>query len=257
MTASRSRNTARSRARSACVLPMTARLSVYNAPAIFVGKHCASGVYVKNCQYCAPRVGHRVAAKWRIDERLSVIDATRIDQQPPSLSDGGHGRLRGGRRGVRGGAVHRLLEPERSGPRRSARRSPSMPRSSRTGQMLKVVWRGQPVFVVRRSKAVARRKLRDHDDLLADPNSTSSHPARLHQGFRAPRARAIPSTGSVWRSARTSAVRRSARSSRTTRSRWRAPISGRTGRADSIARATARSSTFRAGCSRACRRRRT
>ena len=48
------------------------------------------------------------------------------------------------------------------------------------GQMLKVVWRGQPVFVVRRSKAVVAQ-LGNHDDLLADPNSNDSHAARLHQ----------------------------------------------------------------------------
>ena len=41
------------------------------------------------------------------------------------------------------------------------------------GQMLKVVWRGQPVFVVRRSKAVIDA-LGGHNDLLADPNSDDS-----------------------------------------------------------------------------------
>jgi ubiquinol-cytochrome c reductase iron-sulfur subunit len=41
------------------------------------------------------------------------------------------------------------------------------------GQMLKVVWRGQPVFVVRRSKAVIDQ-LGGHDDLLADPKSDDS-----------------------------------------------------------------------------------
>jgi len=41
------------------------------------------------------------------------------------------------------------------------------------GQMLKVVYRGQPVFVVRRSKAVVAALL-DHNDLLADPNSNES-----------------------------------------------------------------------------------
>ena len=41
------------------------------------------------------------------------------------------------------------------------------------GQMLKVVWRGQPVFVVRRSKAVVAQ-LGNHDDLLADPKSDDS-----------------------------------------------------------------------------------
>ncbi len=41
------------------------------------------------------------------------------------------------------------------------------------GQMLKVVWRGQPVYVVRRSKAVVD-SLGGHDDLLADPKSEDS-----------------------------------------------------------------------------------
>jgi len=41
------------------------------------------------------------------------------------------------------------------------------------GQMLKVVWRGQPVFVVRRTKAVIDG-LSSHDDLLADPKSLDS-----------------------------------------------------------------------------------
>jgi ubiquinol-cytochrome c reductase iron-sulfur subunit len=41
------------------------------------------------------------------------------------------------------------------------------------GQMLKVVWRGQPVFIVRRTKAVIDQ-LGGHDDLLADPKSEDS-----------------------------------------------------------------------------------
>ena len=41
------------------------------------------------------------------------------------------------------------------------------------GQMLKVVWRGQPVFIVRRSKAVIDQ-LGGHDALLADPKSEDS-----------------------------------------------------------------------------------
>ena len=41
------------------------------------------------------------------------------------------------------------------------------------GQMLKVVWRGQAVFVVRRVKAVVDQ-LAGHDDLLADPKSDDS-----------------------------------------------------------------------------------
>jgi len=41
------------------------------------------------------------------------------------------------------------------------------------GQMLKVVWRGQPVYVIRRSKAVVDG-LAAHDDLLADPKSLDS-----------------------------------------------------------------------------------
>ena len=41
------------------------------------------------------------------------------------------------------------------------------------GQMLKVVWRGQPVFVVRRSQAVIAQ-LGNHDALLEDPKSEDS-----------------------------------------------------------------------------------
>src|SRR5271169_3266539 len=41
------------------------------------------------------------------------------------------------------------------------------------GQMLKVVWRLQPVFVIRRSKAVLNA-IANHNDLLADPNSDES-----------------------------------------------------------------------------------
>jgi ubiquinol-cytochrome c reductase iron-sulfur subunit len=41
------------------------------------------------------------------------------------------------------------------------------------GQMLKVVWRGQPVFVVRRTAAIIA-ELGNHDALLADPTSDDS-----------------------------------------------------------------------------------
>ena len=41
------------------------------------------------------------------------------------------------------------------------------------GQMLKVVWRGQAVFVVRRAKVVIDQ-LAGHDEMLADPNSDAS-----------------------------------------------------------------------------------
>jgi len=41
------------------------------------------------------------------------------------------------------------------------------------GQMLKVMWRGQPVFIVRRTKAILDQ-LGGHDDRLADPKSKDS-----------------------------------------------------------------------------------
>jgi ubiquinol-cytochrome c reductase iron-sulfur subunit len=41
------------------------------------------------------------------------------------------------------------------------------------GQSMKVVWRGQPVYIVRRSKAVLEQ-IKNHDRLLADPNSDDS-----------------------------------------------------------------------------------
>jgi ubiquinol-cytochrome c reductase iron-sulfur subunit len=42
-----------------------------------------------------------------------------------------------------------------------------------SGQMLKVVWRGQPVYVVRRTKAAVEH-LGDHDAMLEDPTSSNS-----------------------------------------------------------------------------------
>ena len=41
------------------------------------------------------------------------------------------------------------------------------------GQMLKVVWRGQAVFIVRRAKGVVDQ-LTGHDEMLADPKSDAS-----------------------------------------------------------------------------------
>ena len=41
------------------------------------------------------------------------------------------------------------------------------------GQSMKVVWRGQPVYIVRRPKA-ALEQIKNHDRLLADPNSDDS-----------------------------------------------------------------------------------
>src|SRR5580693_10172320 len=41
------------------------------------------------------------------------------------------------------------------------------------GQMLKVVWRGQPVFIVRRVKSIIDA-IANHNDMLADPNSDDS-----------------------------------------------------------------------------------
>jgi ubiquinol-cytochrome c reductase iron-sulfur subunit len=41
------------------------------------------------------------------------------------------------------------------------------------GQMMKVVWRGQPVYVVRRVKGVVDQ-MGGHDDMLADPKSDDS-----------------------------------------------------------------------------------
>jgi ubiquinol-cytochrome c reductase iron-sulfur subunit len=56
------------------------------------------------------------------------------------------------------------------------------------GQMLKVVWRGQPVFVVRRSQAVIAQ-LGNHDDLLADPKSDDSVQPEYIKAQGAARAR--------------------------------------------------------------------
>ena len=56
------------------------------------------------------------------------------------------------------------------------------------GQMLKVVWRGQAVFVVRRVKAVVDQ-LGGHDDMLADPKSEDSEQPDYIKSTGAVRAR--------------------------------------------------------------------
>jgi ubiquinol-cytochrome c reductase iron-sulfur subunit len=56
------------------------------------------------------------------------------------------------------------------------------------GQMLKVVWRGQAVFVVRRVKAVVDQ-LGGHDDMLADPKSENSLQPEYIKATGAVRAR--------------------------------------------------------------------
>jgi ubiquinol-cytochrome c reductase iron-sulfur subunit len=56
------------------------------------------------------------------------------------------------------------------------------------GQMLKVVWRGQPVFVVRRIKGIIGQ-LSDHDALLADPKSEDSAQPDYIKSSGAARAR--------------------------------------------------------------------
>jgi ubiquinol-cytochrome c reductase iron-sulfur subunit len=56
------------------------------------------------------------------------------------------------------------------------------------GQMLKVIWRGQPVYVLRRSPAVVAQ-LGGHDALLADPNSDGSQQPEYIKASGAARAR--------------------------------------------------------------------
>ncbi len=56
------------------------------------------------------------------------------------------------------------------------------------GQMLKVIWRGQPVFVVRRAKAVVDA-LGGHDAMLADPQSDGSTQPEYIKSRGAARAR--------------------------------------------------------------------
>jgi ubiquinol-cytochrome c reductase iron-sulfur subunit len=55
------------------------------------------------------------------------------------------------------------------------------------GQMLKVVWRGQPVYVIRRTKAVIDG-LGGHDELLADPKSLDSQQPAYIESTGAARA---------------------------------------------------------------------
>jgi len=56
------------------------------------------------------------------------------------------------------------------------------------GQMMKIIWRGQPIFVVRRLKAVIDQ-LGAHDDLLADPKSEDSEQPDYIKSQGAARAR--------------------------------------------------------------------
>jgi len=56
------------------------------------------------------------------------------------------------------------------------------------GQMLKVVWRGQPVYVLRRGPAVLAQ-LTGHDAMLADPNSDGSQQPEYIKASGAVRAR--------------------------------------------------------------------
>jgi ubiquinol-cytochrome c reductase iron-sulfur subunit len=56
------------------------------------------------------------------------------------------------------------------------------------GQMMKVIWRGQPVFVVRRAKSVLDQ-LGAHDALLADPKSEDSEQPEYIKAQGAARAR--------------------------------------------------------------------
>jgi len=90
--------------------------------------------------------------------------------------------------------------------------------------MLKVVWRGQPVFVVRRTKAVLDG-LSGHDDLLADPTS-ATRCSPIHQGCR---TCAQPEYWVVSPFALTWVARRWARSNRMLRRNWRAPIWAKAG----------------------------
>lgn len=57
-----------------------------------------------------------------------------------------------------------------------------------SGQMLKVVWRGQAVYVVRRAKAVIDN-LGGHDDILADPKQDDSQQPDYIKSAGAVRAR--------------------------------------------------------------------
>jgi ubiquinol-cytochrome c reductase iron-sulfur subunit len=56
------------------------------------------------------------------------------------------------------------------------------------GQMLKIIWRGQPIFVVRRAKTVVDQ-LGSHDALLADPKSEDSEQPDYIKSQGASRAR--------------------------------------------------------------------
>ena len=124
-------------------------------------------------------------------ESFAANDGEAVDQQPSPLAHGGHGRRR--RRGsrFRSGAVHFLLEPS---VRAKALGAPVAVDASKLedGQMLKVVWRGQPVL----GCAGARRSSMRSADTTTSwririPTTRSS---RSTSRMPVPRVRETPST---------------------------------------------------------------
>ena len=123
------------------------------------------------------------------------------------------------------------------------------------GQSMKVVWRGQPVYIVRRSKA-ALEQIKDHDRMLADPNSDDSvQPAYIKDTHA---ARAINAEFWVGLAVCTHLGCSPLGAFQPADQTQLTGIDlGAHGRAGSTAPATARNSTFQGGYSRACRRRET
>ena len=155
----------------------------------------------------------------------------------------------------RGGAVHLLVAAERS--RQGARRAGR-------GRCLQA--RGRPDAQGRMARSAGLRGAAEQGGHRCARGAQRSAggsefrrlaAAAVHQGRRScagAKPGVLGGIGGVHPS-RLLAAR--VRSSRTTRFRSRARISGRTGRAASIARVTARSTTSQAGSSRACRHPRT
>ena len=113
--------------------------------------------------------------------------------------------------------------------KRLALRSRWMPSKLEAGQMLKVVWRGQAVFVVRRVKAVVDQ-LGGHDDDAGRSEVRRFDSARLHQGRgrgSSAQSRILGGTGGVHPSGLLASGRVRAR---IIPSRSRAPIWARIGR---------------------------
>src|SRR6185437_285756 len=147
------------------------QLSVYNALPIFFGKHCRHRGLREDLSTLLR--GNRMSDQVDHSRRRLLTAATV-----------GTGAI-----GVAFAAVPFLASWQPSA-RAKALGAPADVDASRldAGQMLKVVWRGQPVFVVRRAPGIIEH-LGDHDAMLADPASDDSQQPDYIKASGAARAR--------------------------------------------------------------------